>query len=152
MDWIRQTLRNNERRQELIQLRYELTRLGTELSEKTSSLKTKSEEFQKLLSEYGFEADIVMSEIEKLETEQMIERAERWKIPVPNRPYGSYEGKDDDFWKRNDLHGVYYLTNEAKQMIRRQVFEEREMLTKPILSWLALFISIISLIISLLKS
>lgn len=49
------------------------------------------------------------------------------------------------------VHGRYYLTEEATRRIRRDVYNEREMLMKPWLTWLAVLISVISLVVSVLK-
>lgn len=151
MDWIKQLLKNNERRQNLIQLKHQLNHLSNEFSARTEGLKIGSDEFQSLAASYGPDADEIISEIEQLETQRMLEKAERWSIAIPQRPYGYHNVADTNFWTKNHTHNAYYLTDEAKQIIRRQVFEEREMLTKPILSWAAIIIAVISLLVAVFK-
>lgn len=151
MDWIKKIHKNNERRYKLIQLKHELNHLSKTFFEQSEGLKTKSDEFQSLFADFGANADFIISEIEQLETQQMLEKAEYWSIAIPQRPYGSSDGMDTHFWKKNYTHHTYYLTDEGKQIIRRQVFEEREMMTKPILSWAAIVIAIISLIVAVFK-
>ncbi|WP_421360272.1 hypothetical protein [Agrobacterium rosae] len=150
MGWIAEVRRYGEERQNLIQLRHSLDDLGRRMSDETAGLKTKSDAFQKAISTYGHEADLILSEIAEMETRQAIIRAQRWRVPIPQRPYGN-RGQDTDFWEWSVAHGLYYLTDHGLREVRKMVHDEREMLSRPIITWAALAISVISLIVSALK-
>jgi hypothetical protein len=125
--------------------------LGERLSDATKGLKTDSDEFRRTLSGFGNDAALVAAEIDAIETRQVLDDAERFRIPVPHRPWNEDE-QDADFWEWSTIHRTYYLTSEAKWRIRRHIYEERDMATKPLLSVIALALSFLSVIIALWKS
>ena len=97
--WFEDIKRYRDERHEIIQLRYEIRRLGDEFKKKSEGMKRRSQEFQILLSEYSAEASFSQSRIEELETVQLVRRAIKWGVPIPTRPYQE-EKEDDEFWER----------------------------------------------------
>lgn len=150
MEWFQEIWRYGDERQRLIQLKHQLTDLSEQMRRTTSGLKTRSEAFQSAISEYGYEADLILSEIAEIETGQALRRAEKWRVPIPKRPFSEY-GQDTDFWEWSSAHGRYYLTDFGLREVRKMVHDEREMMSRPVLSWAALGISVISLIVAALK-
>ncbi|RWL49681.1 hypothetical protein [Mesorhizobium sp.] len=129
MAWVGDLKRYQDDRDTLIKLRHQRDRHLESLNETTAGLKRNSEEYQIAVSDYFSSVDLIDAEIAEIETAQMLRRAEQWRIPTPQRPYK--EAEDTDFWEWHAVHGRYYLTEEATRRIRRDVYNEREMLMKP---------------------
>lgn len=150
MGWWGDLLENNTERQAIVQLNYEIQRLSERYTADTANLKFRSNEWQEVFSRFVHEVDTIGASIAQIETEQMIRRAERWRVPIPMRPYGSEESTE--IWIWHAPHARHYLSNVALSKYRREVYQEWEMWSKPWLSWGAIIISVISLIVAVTKS
>lgn len=148
MGWLQSFGKSNEERYRLIQLRHEMDRLSNSLRNETKGLQSSSEEFGRLLGDFSNSIDLVVAEISEIETGQMLRRVEQWKIPLEPRPYSD---ASTEAWEWNRIHGRHYLTPLAMSRIRREAYQEWEMMTKPYLAWAAIAISIVSLIVSVFK-
>ncbi|TGQ12132.1 MULTISPECIES: hypothetical protein [unclassified Mesorhizobium] len=136
-------------RKMLTELRLERDRHLQTLHETIDGLKQNSDEYRIAVADYFASVDVVEARMAEIETAQTLRRAEKWRIPTPQRPYK--EDEHTDFWQWHAVHGRYYVTDEAMRRVRREVYEEREMFLKPWLTWFAVLISVISLAVSALK-
>lgn len=112
-------------------------------------MKRRSHEYQEAISEFFHDLDEISSEIAEIETKQMLRRAKKWRIPVPPRPFRDKEISDS--WEWHDVHAMFYLKDTAISRIRKEVYQEWEMWSKPWLSWMAILISVTSLAVSVFK-
>ncbi|MAY61553.1 MAG: hypothetical protein CML29_05020 [Rhizobiales bacterium] len=150
MSLIRNLRRYRDERHRLIQLGYEIEQNEREYREKSAGLKRNSEEYQKLLFDLHGERQLIDAQIAQIETEQVIRKANFWRVPIPRYP--SNEDQRDENWDWHSVYGRHFLSVKAVRDIRREVYEEREMWTRPFLSWGAIVISLVSLAIAFLKT
>ncbi|MGO7077939.1 hypothetical protein ACCT03_29580 [Rhizobium johnstonii] len=149
MGWLADLKHYRDARDALIQLRHAANRLEEELSEATVGLQAHEEEFQYRLAEYFNNMETVSAEAAEIETDRIRRRAEYWQVPMPMRPYKS--GESNEFWEWHDPHHRYYISDKGHSQLRRDIHQEWEMWWKPWLSWGAVAISVLSLVISILK-
>ena len=145
MGWLWHLKRNSDDRQKLVQLQGELDDISKQFRTDTDHLKTNSDEYRAALGAYGNDLGLVIAQIRAIETEQMLRKTTRWRVPVPMRPYNMEE---TEYWEWHQLHGRYYLTDIGLSRLQREVYHEWEMWSKPWLSWTAIAISVVSLIVA----
>ncbi|MFI0843522.1 hypothetical protein [Mesorhizobium sp. IMUNJ 23232] len=148
MGWLESLLRYRNERDELIRLRHGLEYNNATFKEKTADLSKRSQEYRDAVNEGANEHYLMSAEIAEIETAQMLRKAARWRIHVPLRPTNE---DDTEMWEWNVIHGRHYLSEKAMMQIRRDAYQEFEMRSKPWLSWMAILISIISLVVSVLR-
>lgn len=140
----------NERRYKMIQARHDLVKLRIdheqELHEK--SLKLGSADYNRLVDEYYHDHQLASADLDELESDHLLRRARRWGVPIRTRPE---HGEDNEEWDWSAMHRRHYLSAQGKSRIRRECFNEMEMFYKPWTTWLAVVISIISLVISIFR-
>jgi hypothetical protein len=149
MGWLKNLKRFRDERHQLIQLRHGIDRAEQSFREKVEGLKHADEEYQYHLGEFFHELDMLRAEIGEIETAQMQRSASEWRVPIPARPFRKEEATD--LWEWHDPHERYYLSENGLSRLRREVYQEWEMWSKPWLSWAAIAISLFSLAISVLK-
>lgn len=149
MDWLRGWWQQRMDRQKIIQLRHEMNNLHARLNEKLEGLRPRDEEYQYHVADVFSDMDIVQADIAELETKHLQQRASYWRVPIPQRPYKRQD--DNDFWEWHDPHGRYYLSEMGMRYLRKEVHNEWEMWSKPWLSFFALGVSLLSLVISILR-
>lgn len=108
-----------------------------------------SDEWRQTFAQFSNEAELLVSEIRAIETAQMLRRARRWKVALPAEPFG--EDEETEYWGWYGAHRRHYLRDAGLSYLRREVYQEWEMWSKPWLSITAVGISLVSLAISLLK-
>ncbi len=94
----------------------------------------KGGEYESLLSEYLSERDIVATQLDSLESDELLRRAHRWSVELPNNA-----------WDQGPA-GDRYLTAPARTAIERAVRDERR---KEIKFWADLLIPVLSLLVAL---
>lgn len=150
MSWIKELLRDRDERHQLIQLGHEIEKNAQDFRESSAGLKRNSNEYHELISELDNERRLLDAEIAEIETERMLRKAHFWRVPVPRYPMDDSE--QDDNWRWHSVYGRYFLSVKALRDLRREIYQEREMWTRPYLSWTALVISVISLLTAFLTS
>jgi hypothetical protein len=101
------------------------------------------------IAEMQFELQIPEYEIDRLETSMRLREARRWGVPLPDRPNS---GDSDDYWDYCYSMGDHVLSVKGHKYLRREIANEREIFQKPFLSWAAICISVVSLVVSALNS
>lgn len=149
MGAIRRIRKWRDRRHELIQLRHQLEALDRDFIENSKDLSPQSEEFEALHQSYRAENDVLSAGVRSIQTMIAIERALRWRTELPPRP--ELPDLDNEHWGWNTVVGGYHLTSAGMREIRHAVAFEVELFYKPWLSWIALAVSVFSLIVSLAK-
>lgn len=141
----------NEDRQTLIQLKHERAYIIQRFEEKKKTLKirTGSEEDSRIYFDFRFDIDQIDAQIDQIESKKMLRRARKWGLPIPPKP-NEYQ-QENEFWVWSDPHFEHYLSPEGKKILRRECFTEMEMFYKPWATWLAVGVSFLSLLISLLR-
>lgn len=142
-------LKRREEYNRVVQLRYELRDLYNEFRNATEGLSPGAEDYREKQSAYDNERDLAGAEIDQIQTKHAFQRALYWGIPIPQLP--KEHKLENDFWEWNQVHGRFYLTTGAKASIRRQAYQEMEMMMKPWISWGAIAISVVSLIVAVFK-
>jgi len=145
-DWWQQRMD----RQRIIQLRHDIDHLHDCLSKKTEGLRPRDQEYQHHVAEFFADLDCIRADIAELETKHMKQRATYWRVPIPQRPYKREE--ESEYWEWHDPHGAFYLSENGMKRLRREVHHDWEMWSKPWLSFMAVGISLLSLLISVLGS
>jgi seryl-tRNA synthetase len=84
-------------------------------------------------------------ELETIQTRRRVWLAAKYGVPVPDRPYGDHES---DYWERSRL-GSLILSEKGHLLLRREIAIEREIAWKPWLSGVALGVSLLSLLVSI---
>ena len=140
-----------DNRHRLAALRYDLEDSAQAFQRKIieKNLKRRSDEYEQLYWDHDTNRQLIESEIDQIETKNLIARAKSWGVPIPSRP--SSESEENIYWYWCRVHGHFYLTDEGKALLRREAYAEMEMRFKPWVTWLALSISVVSLAVSLLK-
>ncbi|GLK86027.1 hypothetical protein [Ancylobacter defluvii] len=103
-----------------------------------------SDAYESLAAGLQAESEPYLEELFGIETRQRIRTARRWGVPIPPRPYG-HEG--DHYWERS-RYGEWVLTDEGHKHLRRETAVEVETFAKPWLSWIAIIISVVSLVVA----
>lgn len=138
-------------RNKVAQLNYELQDLEEAFEKGAEREYQDKREFGYRSAYYDFrhEADTIQAAIDQLETKRSIRRAIRWRVPVPSRP--ANDEADDGYWQWSVPHQCFYLSDTGKTHLRREIALEAELLFRPVLSWGAVCISLLALIVSVLK-
>ncbi|NTH50923.1 hypothetical protein G6L09_08045 [Agrobacterium rhizogenes] len=155
MGLISPLLKWRDDRHRLAKLRFDLEDVEDKFRRKleVESLKRGSEKWEKAYADYANDKDQIYAEIDQLETKNLLKRAKVWNVAIPPRPIPLPEpDRDDNYWDWCDVHGCYYLSDEGKELLRHKAYSEMEMFYKPWLSWMAVGISVLSLIISVFRS
>ena len=82
----------------------------------------------------------------RLETNRRVRSAWRFGVPLPKKPK-KYEGSFE--WDWCPSLNEHQLTQEGHKLLRREIAIERELRHKPWLSWGAILIAGLSLLVSL---
>ena len=149
MNWFAQVGRRAAEKAKVTQLRYDFEAVWEASNRQRAGLRAASDEFRKILHDTVNQSDLIVAEIDEIETAQVERRADRLQIPVPPRPYGSDSG--NEYWSYNKAHQRFYLTTEGKYRLRRLIYEEREMRWKPLLTYCAFGLSVASFLWSVMK-
>ena len=104
------------------------------------------EAWESYTSYWFAEYSVIQADIAKVETDRAIKRAGQWEVPFPQKPYGTDE--DTEHWKWHPVHATHYLSDEGKMRLRREVYLEMDIRSRPLLTWAALIISVVSLAVS----
>ena len=104
--------------------------------------------YQFAVSEMLAEIDPLQAELDGIETKRRLRRARKWGVPIPDRPKS---GEENDMWKLSAFH-EHVLSEQGHLFLRRETALEREIAQKPLISWAALAISVVSLSISALNA
>ncbi|TRB52250.1 hypothetical protein EXN71_31420 [Rhizobium rhizogenes] len=153
MELISSLLKWRDDRHRLAKLRYDLEDVDMAFRRKVQEEKLRrgSDEWDYAYSNYDNERELIDAEIDQIETQNYIRRARAWSVPIPWRPISEDPVYDDKNWIWSRVHGTYYLTDEGKALLRRETYAEIEMRYKQWTTWVAVGISMLSLIISLLR-
>lgn len=100
------------------------------------------EAFARVFFDMNSELEIYEYEIDKIETSQQLRKARKWGVPVPRRPKLP---EDNYYWSYRSFIGDHVLTSEGQMYLRREIAFELELFFRPVLSWAAIIISVISL-------
>lgn len=140
-----------DRRHALIQLNYEIDGYWKEFSEVVTrqGIRENSEEFYNVYHEYKSYAEIPEGQRDLLLTTTALNRAVRWNAAVPPRATDPITGNEFWYWDRTVARQL--LTREGHRLIRRAIAEEIEIAYRPVLSWAAIAISFLALVVSLFK-
>lgn len=150
MEWIRDLIEVNNERHQVAQLRWEIADLDKAYSEaRRHPMPCLCEECRQLGMQHSHERATAAAAISQIETRRAIVRAGRWQVPLPSQPADVEQ--DNEFWHWSSKHGKFYLTDAGIAHLRREVFLERDLRTKPWLSWAAIAISLVSLIVVIFK-
>jgi len=149
MDFIHRLFQRRDDRDVIRELFYKREDLLADFHREVQGLAERGDEYQMIYSGFRNEMDLLNDEIDSVETRRAISEAVRWRVPVPARPAG-YEDSNE-FWQYSSITGRSYLTEAGLTHLRREVYKEWEMWSKPWLSWGAIAISVISLGFSLFK-
>lgn len=132
------------------QLRHEMQQLTNELRqmEKAQNLKPGAAKYNESLLSLFNAYELVSAKLSAIEHHQAIRRAIRWQVPVPSHKMEGYA----DEWTWHNAHHQYYLNSAGIARIRRECYLEMEMRFKPWLSWIAVCISVVSLLVAIFKT
>lgn len=151
MEWIRDLIEAGNERRQVDQLRWEMADLDKAYSEeRRHPMPCLCEDCRQVAAKYYHERATASATISQIETHRAIIRAGRWQVPLPSKPTSTDE--DNEFWHWDSMHREFYLTDAGIAHLRREVFLERDLRTKPWLSWAAIAISLVSLIVVIFKS
>jgi len=139
-----------DERDKILNHQRQLDELSDEFHQKAQAIKWGSDEFEKLGADYMHEVSTVLAGIAEIETARIVRKAHHWRVPVPTTPFGTED--DNDFWQWHKPHGRHYLSEQGMSALRREIYNEWEMWSKPWLSWGAITISVVSLAVALFKS
>lgn len=149
MGWLRDIFKYRDERHELIQRRLDRDEIERHYTEAIAGTNPRDDEHHTLVAEFFHEMDTINAAIAELETAQIKRRAAKWRIPIPKRPYKDDDA--DDFWEWHYVHGVAYISLKGMSQLRKEIYQEWEMWWKPWLTWVALGLSILSLVFAALK-
>ncbi|RWI20334.1 hypothetical protein [Mesorhizobium sp.] len=137
-----------DQRNAIAQLNYRIDDLSNDFRSEVAerNLKRGSDEYEQAYVTFRNEYDLSTSEVEAIETLKMLSSARRWEVAVPQPPTDDHD--ESEYWSWNSSHGRHYLSQNGKRYIRHAVAEEMDILFRPYLSWAAIAISIVSLIVS----
>ncbi|MBP1856850.1 hypothetical protein [Rhizobium herbae] len=140
-------------RHRLAKLRFDLEDLDIAFRNKVKveKLRRGSEEWERAYADFDNYRELYDADIAQLETTNQIRRASAWGVPIPFRPISEEPVYDDKYWDWHRPHASYYLSDVGKAFLRRETYAEMEMRSKPWIPWIAIGISVISLLVSLLK-
>jgi hypothetical protein len=152
MGWLKDLLIWNEDRYKIIQLRHELDRIDAMYAQarKAAGFQPGSQDDNNLYWSFTNDRELTLAELDEIETKTLLRRAKKWNIPIPARPIMPTE--ENEYWNWCGPHYRHYLSAMGKTYLRREAFAEMEMYSKPWATWLALGVSGLSLLISVLKS
>lgn len=150
VDAVKRLNRWNEQRYKLIQLYHERQEIVLGFANDVKGWEPGSDEYEERLSEWTDLFEMKVGEIGKIETDQAIQRAERWRVPYPPAPRNGFV-MDDQYWDWNGSLGIYILNLEGHKQIRHAVATEMDIKFRPWLSWGALIVSGVSLVVAVLK-
>ncbi|MGR9283961.1 hypothetical protein [Rhizobium johnstonii] len=149
MTWFSDMIRDRDERHAILKERQSIEIAEEHFRKVTEGLKPRDDAYQTHLADLFFERDLAFAEISEIETKRARRQADRWRVPLPTRPF-----KDDEqteFWEWHAPHHRYYISDKGHSQLRREIYQEWEMWWKPWLSWVAVAISLLSLAISFLK-
>lgn len=137
-----------DQRNAIAQLNYRIDDLSNDFRSEVAerNLKRGTDEYEQAYGSFRNEYDLSAAEVEAIETLKMLSSGRRWGVPVPRSPTDDHE--DNEYWAWNSIHGRHYLSQNGRRYIRHAVAEEMDILFRPYLSWAAIAISIVSLIVS----
>ncbi|WP_172746536.1 hypothetical protein [Neorhizobium sp. T25_13] len=138
-----------DRRYRLIQLRLEREKAYEDFYTRTKGLNRRSEEYESLDGDHQNAVALLSAEIGRLETLDLLRRAYRWRAPVPGHPV--LPETENEHWAWNRVIGGYHLTTKGMREVRHAVAAEVDLYYKPWLSWAAIAISFLALIVSVFK-
>jgi hypothetical protein len=147
--WLTELKRDNEAKHQIFQLQCELEDTSKAMQARTAGMKTGSDEYRQTLAEFSNDASLIIAAMKQIQTDRMLDRASRWNVAYPSPPFGTDD--DTDMWAWHPVHGRHYLTDEGLSHLRREVYREWEMWSRPWLSWGAIAISIVSLLVAIFK-
>ncbi|MER9028192.1 hypothetical protein [Mesorhizobium sp. M0674] len=87
--------------------------------------------------------------IDQIETRRRLRLARRYGVPVPLRPDVAV---DSEYWDWELGLYEHTLSTKGHYLLRREIAAERELVFKPWLSWVAIILSFLSLIIAAAKA
>lgn len=139
-------------RHEIIQLNHEINGYWAEFHAylEKDGIKEDTPAFESLWAEYRSYREIPEARLAQLQNMLSFRRAQYWEVPLPSRP--GTDAMDNEYWEWNRVHQRHYLSAVGHRFIRHEVALEREIRFRPVLSWAAIFISVCSLFVSLLKA
>lgn len=142
--------RLRDERNRIAELGYEVEHVREMYEKSIAIAKLDSpEKYQQEIAAFWSELDISEQEISKLQTIRLLRRSRRWGVPVPDRPQGTDE---NEYWEHCHSVGGHALNVNGQKLLRREIAEEYELYSKPILAWAAIAISVISLVLSVLSA
>ncbi len=97
---------------------------------------------ERKLSGYFAERDLVAEELEELRTQQLLRKAHRFDVLIPDMPYQS-DREEDDNWVRGSATGRWLLKGAGRRLIQKQIRDERKSRFEERTRWLALLISLL---------
>ncbi|PVB60801.1 hypothetical protein [Labrenzia sp. 011] len=147
---IKNLLRYREERHQIISAQHETERLEDLYRPKIEAAKEKGspwDDYRSILSEYHHEVGLPRQLIDEIETRQRVRSAQKYQIPIPKKPE---VGEDSEYWE-SSMFGDHVLTLEGHRKLRHDIAAERELVQKPVLSWIAVSVSLFSLLLSFLS-
>lgn len=150
MGWMKNISQWNARRYRLIQLRHELEDSERKFKIRTESLQPRSDEYERAYADYRADVDVIVADIGVIETLHSLKTAYYWGAPVPRHP--QLPETENEYWSWNSAVGGFHLTSKGLREIRHAVSAERDIYFRPLLAWVAIGISVLSLVVSIFKS
>jgi hypothetical protein len=138
-----------DERNKLSQLSFEIEHIRAQYQGVIADAKAKSQAaYQSAISEMYSQTQVYEYEFDRITTDKWLRKARERGIPIPDRPK-AYE--ENDYWEWSPFQ-IHTLTVNGQMFLRREVAHEREIADKPVLMWLAICISFLSLSVSTLSA
>ena len=106
-----------------------------------------TDSYEGLVSEMFSQLDALLHELKQIETRHRLRVARYWGVPIPPWPDSD---KKNQHWERSPYR-AWVLSDEGHKHLRREIAVEVEIFAKPWLSWGAVVISVVSLVVAAFK-
>jgi hypothetical protein len=108
----------------------------------TEAEKTKNrDERERLMSEWGFERDLVLHPVHARKAERLAAKARRYGITLPPQPTSYEEDESEDWWLSN-VAG-WLPSSELEQRLRREIRDEERASYDEFRKWATLIFAIV---------
>jgi hypothetical protein len=145
---IKKLLRWRDERNRLSHLIFEREDAQVKHEKLTKVAKEVSDEaYQYAMAERNTDLSMLDYQSDRLETKRLERKARELGVPIPTRPNGFDE---NEHWEMS-IAGDHVLSVKGRMLLRREIALERELAQKPVLSWAAVTLSVLSLTISALN-
>lgn len=151
MEWLKRAKDRRDERIELVRLREDEATVLSAFKKQVAEAGAvpASREWRSIHSQFENELSLIRANIGEIETRKTLRMAGKWDVPVPPPPYYSSDGHP--YWSWHGVHARYYINEDGKAFVRREVYAERDMRSRPYLAWAAIAISVVSLAVAALK-